>query len=193
MTHATSESDSGSPKFIVFACLIPVLILLSGVFTGLTLGYMDLDKTQLNVLCKHQQYPVKTLSMAGGGLRAQSCDSGDHMWTLGLFGWQPGRLVIPRGGEPVGDPRSYPGLTLESGKPIQGQSCRLLVNTTILLFCLHCLPSVHSPFPLASLQAKNKQPNGFYQLHHPSPAPLPELRTSQSVGLFGPTTPDYSM
>ena len=37
-------------KYIAFACLIPILVLLSGVFAGLTLGYMSLDETQLNVL-----------------------------------------------------------------------------------------------------------------------------------------------
>ncbi|KAH9939784.1 DUF21-domain-containing protein [Epithele typhae] len=37
-------------EFIVFACLIPILVLMSGVFAGLTLGYMSLDETQLNVL-----------------------------------------------------------------------------------------------------------------------------------------------
>ncbi|KAG6373622.1 hypothetical protein JVT61DRAFT_6283 [Boletus reticuloceps] len=45
-----ATSDPHSPEFIVFACLIPVLVLLSGVFAGLTLGYMSLDETQLNVL-----------------------------------------------------------------------------------------------------------------------------------------------
>ena len=30
--------------------LIPVLVLLSGLFAGLTLGYMSLDETQLHVL-----------------------------------------------------------------------------------------------------------------------------------------------
>lgn len=39
-----------SSKCIAFAVLIPVLVLLSGVFAGLTLGYMSLDETQLNVL-----------------------------------------------------------------------------------------------------------------------------------------------
>lgn len=37
-------------KFYIFACLIPVLVLSSGLFAGLTLGYMSLDETQLNVL-----------------------------------------------------------------------------------------------------------------------------------------------
>ena len=37
-------------QFIVFAFLIPVLVLLSGLFAGLTLGYMSLDETQLHVL-----------------------------------------------------------------------------------------------------------------------------------------------
>ena len=36
--------------YVVFICLIPALVLLSGVFAGLTLGYMSLDETQLNVL-----------------------------------------------------------------------------------------------------------------------------------------------
>lgn len=39
-----------SSKCIAFATLIPILVLLSGVFAGLTLGYMSLDETQLNVL-----------------------------------------------------------------------------------------------------------------------------------------------
>jgi metal transporter CNNM len=46
-TYAKRESET---THIIFACLIPVLVLLSGVFAGLTLGYMSLDETQLNVL-----------------------------------------------------------------------------------------------------------------------------------------------
>ncbi|KAI6024417.1 hypothetical protein EDC04DRAFT_2900050 [Pisolithus marmoratus] len=50
-TYAKRASDEPhSTEYIVFACLIPVLVLLSGVFAGLTLGYMSLDETQLNVL-----------------------------------------------------------------------------------------------------------------------------------------------
>ncbi|KAI6017830.1 hypothetical protein EDC04DRAFT_2607972, partial [Pisolithus marmoratus] len=45
-----ASSQPHSVEYIVFACLIPVLVLLSGVFAGLTLGYMSLDETQLNVL-----------------------------------------------------------------------------------------------------------------------------------------------
>ncbi|KAG1782109.1 hypothetical protein EV702DRAFT_1069701 [Suillus placidus] len=45
-----AAASTRGPEFIVFACLIPVLVLLSGVFAGLTLGYMSLDETQLNVL-----------------------------------------------------------------------------------------------------------------------------------------------
>ena len=48
-THAKREELSETKK-IVFGCLIPVLVILSGVFAGLTLGYMSLDETQLNVL-----------------------------------------------------------------------------------------------------------------------------------------------
>ncbi|KAJ6520542.1 hypothetical protein C8R45DRAFT_955523 [Mycena sanguinolenta] len=42
--------DPHNTTSIVFAVLIPVLVLASGVFAGLTLGYMSLDETQLNVL-----------------------------------------------------------------------------------------------------------------------------------------------
>ncbi|KAG2155185.1 uncharacterized protein EDB93DRAFT_1222403 [Suillus bovinus] len=45
-----AATNTRGPEFIIFACLIPVLVLLSGVFAGLTLGYMSLDETQLNVL-----------------------------------------------------------------------------------------------------------------------------------------------
>lgn len=47
---AKRDVEKGSAEFIVFACLIPVLVILSGIFAGLTLGYMSLDETQLNVL-----------------------------------------------------------------------------------------------------------------------------------------------
>ncbi len=44
--------DSGPTdvRNIIFPILIPILVLLSGLFAGLTLGYMSLDETQLNVL-----------------------------------------------------------------------------------------------------------------------------------------------
>ncbi|KAK0454734.1 DUF21-domain-containing protein [Armillaria borealis] len=42
--------DKHKIKDVVFAALIPILVLLSGLFAGLTLGYMSLDQTQLNVL-----------------------------------------------------------------------------------------------------------------------------------------------
>jgi len=43
-------SDGPRWKQVLFPILIPILVLLSGVFAGLTLGYMSLDETQLNVL-----------------------------------------------------------------------------------------------------------------------------------------------
>ena len=48
--ECVKEKEPHDTKFIVFASLIPILVLLSGVFAGLTLGYMSLDETQLNVL-----------------------------------------------------------------------------------------------------------------------------------------------
>ncbi|KAF8346451.1 hypothetical protein F5887DRAFT_1271775 [Amanita rubescens] len=43
-------SGPAGVRNIIFPILIPVLVLLSGLFAGLTLGYMSLDETQLNVL-----------------------------------------------------------------------------------------------------------------------------------------------
>ena len=50
--HVLAKRDriEHDTKFYVFACLIPILVLSSGLFAGLTLGYMSLDETQLNVL-----------------------------------------------------------------------------------------------------------------------------------------------
>lgn len=48
-TFAKRE-EKHDAKFIVCAILIPVLVLLGGLFAGLTLGYMSLDETQLHVL-----------------------------------------------------------------------------------------------------------------------------------------------
>ncbi|KAF8152292.1 hypothetical protein B0H34DRAFT_724589 [Crassisporium funariophilum] len=45
-----NKVDTHEPKSIAFIVLIPVLVLMSGLFAGLTLGYMSLDETQLNVL-----------------------------------------------------------------------------------------------------------------------------------------------
>ena len=46
----TGDVRKHDATYVVFICLIPALVLLSGVFAGLTLGYMSLDETQLNVL-----------------------------------------------------------------------------------------------------------------------------------------------
>ncbi|KAJ6593659.1 hypothetical protein B0H19DRAFT_1246399 [Mycena capillaripes] len=67
-----SEFNPHDPKSIVFAVLIPVLVLLSGVFAGLTLGYMSLDQTQLNVLClsgtpEQRKYAKKILPIRQNG------------------------------------------------------------------------------------------------------------------------------
>lgn len=41
--------EHGAP-FIIGVILMPILVVLSGIFAGLTLGYMSLDETQLHVL-----------------------------------------------------------------------------------------------------------------------------------------------
>ena len=50
LAKRASEFDKHDPKSVAFVVLIPVLVLMSGLFAGLTLGYMSLDETQLNVL-----------------------------------------------------------------------------------------------------------------------------------------------
>ena len=50
LAKRNEDAPQKSTKFIVFACIMPILVLLSGLFAGLTLGYMSLDETQLNVL-----------------------------------------------------------------------------------------------------------------------------------------------
>lgn len=49
-THTYAKRDMSRGETIAFGVLIPILVILSGVFAGLTLGYMSLDETQLNVL-----------------------------------------------------------------------------------------------------------------------------------------------
>ncbi|THU82607.1 DUF21-domain-containing protein [Dendrothele bispora CBS 962.96] len=44
------KEDLPETEKVVFGLLIPILVSLSGLFAGLTLGYMSLDETQLNVL-----------------------------------------------------------------------------------------------------------------------------------------------
>ncbi|KAF8888401.1 hypothetical protein CPB84DRAFT_1786278 [Gymnopilus junonius] len=64
--------DPDDPKSIAFAVLIPVLVLLSGLFAGLTLGYMSLDETQLHVLSisgtpKQREYANKIMPVRKNG------------------------------------------------------------------------------------------------------------------------------
>ncbi|KAK7467311.1 hypothetical protein VKT23_004368 [Stygiomarasmius scandens] len=49
-THHFAKRELPQNERIVFGLLVPILVLLSGLFAGLTLGYMSLDETQLNVL-----------------------------------------------------------------------------------------------------------------------------------------------
>jgi metal transporter CNNM len=45
--RSDTKHDGG---FIAGIILMPILVVLSGIFAGLTLGYMSLDETQLHVL-----------------------------------------------------------------------------------------------------------------------------------------------
>ena len=78
--RATSSSGEGACKEkelaewqkIVYGLLIPVLVVLSGLFAGLTLGYMSLDETQLQVLSlqgtpKQKMYAEKIMPIRKDG------------------------------------------------------------------------------------------------------------------------------
>ncbi|TFK68901.1 DUF21-domain-containing protein [Pluteus cervinus] len=72
LSKRESEFDPHQTKSIVFAVLIPVLVLSSGLFAGLTLGYMSLDETQLNVLSisgtpKQREYASKIMPIRKNG------------------------------------------------------------------------------------------------------------------------------
>ncbi|KAK4689883.1 metal transporter CNNM, partial [Tremellales sp. Uapishka_1] len=63
--HSYDKRDSNS-RIIAEGCMIPVLVVLSGVFAGLTLGYFSVDPTQLQVLSisgtpKQQEYARKIM------------------------------------------------------------------------------------------------------------------------------------
>ncbi|WVW87114.1 hypothetical protein I302_109171 [Kwoniella bestiolae CBS 10118] len=76
LSHFTNDSNTGKMRMmgkrelstgeIVEACMIPVLVALSGMFAGLTLGYFSVDPTQLQVLSisgtpTQQKYAMKIL------------------------------------------------------------------------------------------------------------------------------------
>ncbi|KAH9895027.1 hypothetical protein C8Q73DRAFT_692696 [Cubamyces lactineus] len=70
--HTYVKRNNERVEQIIFACLIPVLVLLSGLFAGLTLGYMSLDETQLHVLSisgtpKQKKYADKILPIRKNG------------------------------------------------------------------------------------------------------------------------------
>ncbi|KAF8582387.1 DUF21-domain-containing protein [Ramaria rubella] len=71
-THLLAKRGEHPTFFVVAACLIPVLVILSGIFAGLTLGYMSLDETQLNVLAssgtpKQREYAKKIIPVRKNG------------------------------------------------------------------------------------------------------------------------------
>ncbi|KAJ3776825.1 hypothetical protein FB446DRAFT_240557 [Lentinula raphanica] len=62
--HIVKREFDPTTQNIVFAILIPILVCLSGLFAGLTLGYFSLDLVQLNVLAisgspKQREYAIK--------------------------------------------------------------------------------------------------------------------------------------
>jgi len=50
LAKRSSEPKQHGSAFIAGIVLMPILVILSGIFAGLTLGYMSLDETQLHVL-----------------------------------------------------------------------------------------------------------------------------------------------
>jgi metal transporter CNNM len=50
LAKRSHEHEKHGSAFITGIVLMPILVILSGIFAGLTLGYMSLDETQLHVL-----------------------------------------------------------------------------------------------------------------------------------------------
>jgi metal transporter CNNM len=50
LAKRSHEPEKHDAAFIAGIILMPILVILSGIFAGLTLGYMSLDETQLHVL-----------------------------------------------------------------------------------------------------------------------------------------------
>lgn len=66
------ETELSEAQKAVYGILIPILVVLSGLFAGLTLGYMSLDETQLQVLAlqgtpKQKQYAEKIMPIRKDG------------------------------------------------------------------------------------------------------------------------------
>ena len=66
------ESSLSKVQKVVYGFLIPILVVLSGIFAGLTLGYMSLDETQLQVLCaqgsaRERRYAEKIMPVRKDG------------------------------------------------------------------------------------------------------------------------------
>lgn len=61
-TCACKTEEKHNATFAVEAAMIPLLVILSGAFAGLTLGYMSLDATQLSVLAKSGTEEQKRLA-----------------------------------------------------------------------------------------------------------------------------------
>ncbi|KAF9072391.1 hypothetical protein BDP27DRAFT_1320381 [Rhodocollybia butyracea] len=72
VTNLVRRNLSEQDQRILFGILIPVLVLSSGLFAGLTLGYFSLEMTQLNVLAisgspKQREYANKILPIRANG------------------------------------------------------------------------------------------------------------------------------
>ncbi|KAJ1032964.1 hypothetical protein NDA16_000243 [Ustilago loliicola] len=66
------ETELSETQKAVYGILIPILVVLSGLFAGLTLGYMSLDETQLQVLSlqgtpKQKRYAEKIMPIRKDG------------------------------------------------------------------------------------------------------------------------------
>ncbi|PKI84894.1 hypothetical protein MVES1_001346 [Malassezia vespertilionis] len=68
----SDEDGLSSTQKGVYGALIPILVIASGIFAGLTLGYMSLDETQLQVLMaqgteKQREYAAKIIPIRKDG------------------------------------------------------------------------------------------------------------------------------
>jgi metal transporter CNNM len=83
---AKREKELPQKEQIIFGVLVPVLVLLSGLFAGLTLGYMSLDETQVRVY-------ILVSPRLTTDIRCHIVECTQYQWnSVSRFFWLPPRI-----------------------------------------------------------------------------------------------------
>ncbi|KAJ3506708.1 hypothetical protein NLJ89_g6718 [Agrocybe chaxingu] len=142
LAKRASEFDPDQPKYVVFAVLIPVLVLMSGLFAGLTLGYMSLDETQLNVLSisgtpEQRKYALKIMPIRRNG----------HLLLVTLL---LANMIVNE------------SLPVIADQVLGGAES--VVVSTVLIVIDHSTVALHSPWPLPRCEDGRIHANSHYMM-----------------------------